>query len=39
MGNCTGGSMGGWTGGLLLPALSVHGYVLIDCGGASSSDT
>jgi len=35
----TGGSAGGWTGGLLLPTLSVCGSVLIDCGGASSSDT
>jgi len=42
-GGWTGGSAGlwtgGWTGGLLLPTLSVRGSVLIDCGGASSSDT
>jgi len=38
-GGWTGGLAGGWTGGLLLPTLSVHGSVLIDCGGASSSDT
>jgi len=30
--------MGDWTGGLLLPTLSVRGSVLIDCRGASSSD-
>jgi len=33
------GGSGDWTGGLLLPTLSVHGSVLIDCRGASSSDT
>ena len=33
------GDSGGWTGGLLLPTFSVRGSVLIDCGGASSSDT
>jgi len=38
-GGWTGGSVGGWTGGLLLPPLSVRGSVLIDRGGASSSDT
>jgi len=39
MGGWAGGLMGDWTGGLLLPTLSVCGSVLIDCGGASSSDT
>jgi len=38
MGGWTGGLTGVWTGGLLLPTLSVHECVLIDCGGASSSD-
>jgi len=33
------GGSGGWTGVLLLPTFSVHGSVLIDCRGASSSDT
>jgi len=33
------GGSGGWTGGLLLPTFPVCGSVLIDCRGASSSDT
>jgi len=46
VGGLTGGLMGGraggsgdWTGGLFLPILSVCESVLIDCRGASSSDT